>query len=516
MSTDEPHQRPHGDILIVDDSRFDLKLLSEILTKAGYRVRPADDGELALRSVQAKLPDLILLDFNLPGMDGIEICYRLKADPKTKDIPVIFISALGKTDLKVKALDTGAVDYITKPIEPPEVLARIDTHLNMYRLQRKLANKTEKLKTEIEERKRAEEELKESEHRLVRAQEIGHVGDWEYDVETDSAIWSDELYHIYGIDHSTKLDSKTAIAKTYPDDRDYVNKTFASCIETGRGETFECRIVRPDGSIRHVYSPAEVICDGNGKVVKVFGVTHDITERKESEEKLKEYAEGLERSNELKVLFADIMRHDLLNPAGIVQGYTEMLFDMEDDEKKIDFLQKIDENNKKLINLIETTARFAKLESVEELEFGEKDISSMFKIVVDNLRPQIKNKQITLEFKAEGTYSANVSPMIEEVFVNLLSNAIKYSPEKSKVIVDIIDMGENWKIAVTDFGEGVLDEHKTMLFDRFQRVNKIAVKGSGLGLAIVKRIIELHGGDVGVEDNPDGVGSVFWVTVRKA
>lgn len=74
---------------------------------------------------------------------------------------------------------------------------------------------------------------------------------------------------------------------------------------------------------------------------------------------------------------------------------------------------------------------------------------------------------------------------------------------------------ENWKVAVTDFGEGVLDEHKTMLFDRFQRVNKIAVKGSGLGLAIVKRIVELHGGEVGVEDNPDGVGSVFWVTVEK-
>ena len=242
----------------------------------------------------------------------------------------------------------------------------------------------------------------------------------------------------------------------------------------------------------------------------------EINERKQAEEKLKKYLENLERSNELKVLFADIMRHDLLNPAGIVEGYTEILFDMEDDEKKIGFLQKIDENNKKLIDLIEATAKFAKLESVEELEFGEEDIASMFKIVVENLRPQIEDKHITIEFKAEGIYSANVNPMIEEVFVNLLSNAIKYSPEKSKIIVDIIDADENWKVAVTDSGEGVLDEHKTMLFDRFQRVNKIAVKGSGLGLAIVKRIIELHGGEVGVEDNPDGVGSVFWVTVEKA
>ncbi|MCK5485477.1 MAG: HAMP domain-containing histidine kinase, partial [Desulfobacterales bacterium] len=146
----------------------------------------------------------------------------------------------------------------------------------------------------------------------------------------------------------------------------------------------------------------------------------------------------------------------------------------------------------------------------------DENIAAMFKMVVDNFRPQIEDKQITLEFNAEGTYLANVSLMIEEVFVNLLSNAIKYSPEKSKIIVDITDAGDDWRVSVTDQGEGVSDENKPLLFDRFQRVNKVAVKGSGLGLAIVKRIIELHEGDFGVDDNPDGVGSVFWVTVKKS
>jgi len=276
----------------------------------------------------------------------------------------------------------------------------------------------------------------------------------------------------------------------------------------------ELNLQKPDGEFVPIELVSKsVLIHRNKYILSMVG---DLTERKRAEKEQKEYAEDLERSNELKVLFVDIMRHDLLNPAGIVQGYTEILFDMEYDEKKIDFLQKIEKHNKKLIDLIETTARFAKLESVEELEFGAMDIAAMFKIVEDNLRPQIEDKHITLEFKAERTYSANVNPMFEEVFVNLLSNAIKYSPEKSKVIIDIIDADENWKVTVTDFGEGVLDEHKTMLFDRFQRVNKVAVKGSGLGLAIVKRIVELHGGEVGVEDNPGGVGSVFWVTVGKA
>ncbi|MDF1534461.1 MAG: PAS domain S-box protein [Methanosarcinaceae archaeon] len=238
--------------------------------------------------------------------------------------------------------------------------------------------------------------------------------------------------------------------------------------------------------------------------------------RKHDQEALKQYTKDLERSNELKSLFADIMRHDLLNPAGIVQGYTELLCDIENDEMKINYLNKIDISIKKLIDMIETTAKFAKFESVKDLEFCRDNIANIFRIVVDNFKPQIDNKQMTLEFKPEGPYLANVNPVIEEVFVNLLSNAIKYSPEKSKIIVDIIDAGDNWKVAVIDQGEGVLDEHKALLFERFQRVNKVAVKGSGLGLAIVKRIIELHGGDFGVEDNLAGVGSVFWVTVRKA
>ena len=241
-----------------------------------------------------------------------------------------------------------------------------------------------------------------------------------------------------------------------------------------------------------------------------------ITQRKLADEKLKQYAEDLKRSNELKDLFTDILRHDLLNPGGIVKGYTELLLDMEEDVKKTKFLQMIEKNNKKLIDIIETAAKFAKIESVEELDFEAKDIAVIIKDVADNFRPQIENNQMEFEFKAKGTYLANVNPVIEEVFVNLLSNAIKYNPQKSKIIVDILDAGENWKVTVTDFGDGVSDEDKTLLFDRFKRVGKGCIKGTGLGLAIVKRIIELHGGNVGVEDNPAGDGCVFWVTVGKS
>ncbi len=161
MSTNNEHLLKNADIMVVEDNTADLKFLADILTKAGYRVRPASDGELALRSMRAKLPDLILLDMKLPGVSGIEICRSLKTDPATKDLPVIFISALGETNLKVEALGEGGVDYITKPIDPPEVLARIKTHLKIHRLQQRLVFQSEELVAEINERKQVEKALRE-------------------------------------------------------------------------------------------------------------------------------------------------------------------------------------------------------------------------------------------------------------------------------------------------------------------------------------------------------------------
>ncbi len=131
---------------MVEDSPSDLKLLSEILTKAGHRVRPASDGELALRSARAKAPDLILLDVQLPGIDGIEVCRRLKDDPATRELPVVFISAHGVIERKVKALEVGGADFITKPFESAEVVARVNTHLNLHRAQRELLATSEALR----------------------------------------------------------------------------------------------------------------------------------------------------------------------------------------------------------------------------------------------------------------------------------------------------------------------------------------------------------------------------------
>lgn len=125
-------------ILVVDDNPNNLNILSEILDEYGYEIFFALDGESALKRAELGNPDLILLDVMMPGMDGFEVCQNLKDNPETTDIPVIFMTALDSAQDKVEAFELGAVDYITKPVEPLEVLARVKTHLKIQQLQKRL------------------------------------------------------------------------------------------------------------------------------------------------------------------------------------------------------------------------------------------------------------------------------------------------------------------------------------------------------------------------------------------
>ena len=140
---------PKADILIVDDTPTNLSLLTKMLTGNGYAVRAVTNGLRALESVQALPPDLILLDIRMPGLTGFQVCEQLKADMQTHEIPVIFISALDDIQDKIRGFNAGGVDYITKPFQLEEVLARTETHLNMRRLQRQLQEANRKMAAEL-------------------------------------------------------------------------------------------------------------------------------------------------------------------------------------------------------------------------------------------------------------------------------------------------------------------------------------------------------------------------------
>ncbi|WP_135609708.1 PAS domain-containing sensor histidine kinase [Methanococcoides sp. AM1] len=287
--------------------------------------------------------------------------------------------------------------------------------------------------------------------------------------------------------------------------------------EKGGIQIYESWCESVDSSRRRVMFNKSLFTDLNGEIAGLVGAIIDVTEIKETEEMLRKYAKQLENSNEFKDIFTDILSHDLLNHATIIDGYTNLLLIEEDDENKLQKLDRIDNTNQKLIEIIECVAAFAKLESTDEIDFEPVDITKILNDCRLHFEYQAAQKEMKIILGTKGRYDALVNPMIEEVFANLISNAVKYSPENENIKIDVKDQKEYWKVTVADSGKGIADKDKDLIFDRFKRAaGNYKIKGSGIGLAIVKRIVELHGGEVGVEDNPEGAGSVFWVTLKKA
>ncbi len=157
---------PKATILVVDDLPANLRLLSEILQMESYRVQAFLHGRQALAAAARHTPDLVLLDINMPEMNGFEVCAQLKTDPRLREIPVLFISALAETDDKMRAFTAGGVDYLTKPFQAAEVLARVKTHLNLRRLQVELNLKNHHLEELVKEKV---EEITESQMAMITA-----------------------------------------------------------------------------------------------------------------------------------------------------------------------------------------------------------------------------------------------------------------------------------------------------------------------------------------------------------
>lgn len=278
-------------ILIVDDEPSALKLLDNLLTTENYRVRPFNSGELALRSAAAEIPELVLLDIRMPGMDGFEVCKRLKSNPLLSEVPVIFISAADDLEDKLSAFQAGGVDYITKPFQREEVIARVKTHIALNRSRLEI--------------KRIAEALCKSETRLKMAQTIARLGHWEWDRQAGQFDWSEEIYRIFGFTpQQLPAGYESFLQVVHPDDRAQVAASL-NHIQDGTGFDIEYRIVLPNGRIRVVYSKAQVVnldnlvkpkivgtlqCLPERDQVTMLGIIQDITERKQLEQQLKQQA----------------------------------------------------------------------------------------------------------------------------------------------------------------------------------------------------------------------------------
>lgn len=292
-------------ILIVDDLPDNLRVLSNTLTKQGYQVRCAKNGSMALRGVQAAAPDLILLDIKMPDMDGYQVCQHLKATPASSDIPVIFMSALDDVLDKVKAFEVGGVDYITKPFQVEEVLARVKSQLALQAAKKEihqlnvalelrieqrtaqLATANHELQKEVTDRKLAEHLLQESEEKLE-----GILSSLEEVVWSICATTRELLYinpaaqRVYGHPPSTFFNNSGLwLEVVHPDDRQQFTLFHHNLLDVGQTK-LEYRILRSDGEVRWLSLRCHVIYNKQGAANRIDGIIEDITQRKQVEAQL--------------------------------------------------------------------------------------------------------------------------------------------------------------------------------------------------------------------------------------
>lgn len=315
MNTQQPSPRPPS-IVIADDTIANLRLLANLLSKQGYRIRPVSDGQLAISSCQFDPPDLVLLDIMMPGLSGYEVCEQLKANPRMKDVPVIFISALNEVFDKIKAFEVGGVDYISKPIQAEEVLARVRTHLRIRELRMYLEEKNARLEQEIAERQ-------ETEQRFRTIFEEGPLGVTLIAPNHRILKANSAFCQMFGY-REEELRALTYLDLCHPQER---NVTVASLERLTQSPfttvKMEKRFLKKQGT--EIWVRATISCLFNpDKSARCFiGMLDDITERRQSESLLRKLKKAIE-TTEVGMTITD--QHGnivFVNPADArLHGYT--------------------------------------------------------------------------------------------------------------------------------------------------------------------------------------------------
>ena len=257
-------------IMIVDDDPSVRLMMSSALESLGHCVEEAEDGLQALSLLENSIPDMLLLDVMMPGMDGFEVCARLKENPVLSEIPIVFMTGTNDTGSIQRAFELGITDFVTKPIP----WALIGYRMNF------LLRATKSFS-----------DLKENQKRLSHAQRLAGMGTWSWDLPTDTLWFSEEVMRILNYDPQCFNSSFQAfIDSVHPVDRERVRTATSLAIETNTSYSIDHQLMLTDGKTCFVHTEAAVISDRQGKPIKLEGAIQDITKRKEAENQISHLA----------------------------------------------------------------------------------------------------------------------------------------------------------------------------------------------------------------------------------
>ncbi len=364
------------------------------------------------------------------------------------------------------------------------------------------------------------EALLESQARLNRSQEIAHLGSWELDLENDCLTWSDEVYRIFGLQpQEFGATYEAFLEAVHPEDRATVDAAYSGSIQEGRDSyEIEHRVVRKsNGEVRIVHEKCEHIRDASGRIIRSIGMVHDITERKQAEAALKDYAEQLKRSNQGLEDFAFIASHDLREPLRKIQLFGDRLqahYSRELDEEGKDYIERMQNAAKRMQSMLDGLLTYSRI-STQSSQFTKVDLPQIASDVLSDMEMSLIQTGGKVELEQLPVIEADPVQM-RQLFQNLIGNALKFHrPEvPPKVRISSQPVSDNKVELIFEdngigFDMGCIDH----LFKPFHRLlGKSTYEGNGMGLAICKKIVERHNGAINVTSIP-GQGSTFIVTL---
>ncbi len=508
-------------ILVVDDTYAALQLLADVLSEEGYTVRPANTGERALASVEAEPPELILLDIRMPGMDGFEVCKRLKAMETARDIPVLFLSAATEMEERLLGFSLGAVDFITKPFQRDELLARVKTHLAIQRLQESLRRSNDEMEERVRQRT-AELEvqtraLADSEERfravVQNSADLVTIHDGSGAIVYESPQVSRVLGRREGY-----MVGRSPVDIAHPEDAARLRQALTDVAAApGAAAQVEFRAQHADGHWIWLESVGRNLTDHPG-VNGILVTSRDATERHNLQEQFLQ-AQRMEVIGRL----AGGVAHDFNNLLTAIIGYTELsLSDLPSQSPIASHLCTVRTAAQRAADLTAQLLTFARkqvtvLRSVCVNEMVEEAISVFVRLLGDDV-------ELVTDLAPEAGYVRADPSQLQQVFVNLALNARDAMPGGGRLTIatrtEPGDPGDTrpagqWQakryviVSVIDTGVGMDEAVRQHIFEPFY-TTKEEGKGTGLGLATSHGIVTQAGGRIEVESQV-GKGTTFRV-----